>query len=391
MRNHVYLAEVGPPSPFSLSVLIRRPLGVTILAVLSLLPWAGASQSATVVPSEPQISAQVVYNTTPSAAAAELPTPTLAPDWLPGVNLAGGEFGKGKKLWTNYAYPNKKEIDYYVAVGFQVFRIPFRASRLLHQGEADLLPREGDLDVLVALIDYAAKKDAYVILDMHDYGRSLSRKLIGKEAGSVEEFAQSWGLIAERMKDKDNVIFGLMNEPNKQSATEWLAGANAAIQAIRNAGAGQLILVSGSYWDGAHSWVSSDNDTVMLGVVDPLDNYAFEAHQYLNRDNSGVPEDPVVQGKGADVLTPFTEWLRENGKRGFIGEFGFTAAADYMAEGEALTKHIYENRDVYLGFAYWAGGPWWGDYPFSIEPRDVGKRNMIEMPQIQILQRYVRD
>ena len=39
---------------------------------------------------------------------------------------------------------------------------------------------------------------------------------------------------------------------------------------------------------GAWTWVSSDNDTVVgLGVKDPLNNYVFEVHQYLDADGGG--------------------------------------------------------------------------------------------------------
>ena len=55
--------------------------------------------------------------------------------------------------------------------------------------------------------------------------------LIGRDPGSVEEFAETWAKIARRYRNQPNVIFGLMNEPNKQSAEEWLVGANQAIAA----------------------------------------------------------------------------------------------------------------------------------------------------------------
>ena len=48
--------------------------------------------------------------------------PLLAP-FLPGVNLAVGEFNEGAKnggkLWTDYGYPDAAEIDYYAGKGFQ--------------------------------------------------------------------------------------------------------------------------------------------------------------------------------------------------------------------------------------------------------------------------------
>jgi endoglucanase len=39
-----------------------------------------------------------------------------------------------------------------------------------------------------------------------------------------------------------------------------------------------------------------------------------------------------------------------------------------------------QNRDVWIGGAYWAAGQWWGDYMFSIEPKDNRDR-----PQLEVL------
>ena len=318
------------------------------------------------------------------------PTPVGLPAWLPGVNLSVGEFGSGQRLWFDYGYPNTAEIDYYAAKGFKVFRIPFRANRLFDKSASGSLSFRSDRAALEKLIDHAASKHTFVILDMHDYGMSISGKLIGRDPGAAAEFARCWGRIGAWLKRKPNVIFALMNEPNKQSATEWLRGANAAIRAIREAGAGQTILVPGSYWDGAHSWVKTDNDTVMLGVRDPINNYAYEAHQYLDTYSTGDPSMPAVRGMGAVAAKPFTDWLRANGKRGFIGEFGFTAASQSVTEGNALAKHLWQNRDVYLGFSYWAGGPWWGDYAFAVEPKNIGTANVTDRPQMGVLRRYLR-
>ncbi len=332
--------------------------------------------------------ANQVFSDPCAAASPPLPKTIAAPAWMPGVNLAVGEFGSGQRLWFDYGYPGNAEIDYYVGKGFKLFRVPFKASRLL-QANGTALSFRGDQAVLGKLIDYAASRHAFVVLDMHDYGRSISGKLIGHDPGAAAEFAATWGKIAGWLKARPNVVFGLMNEPHDQSATEWLRGANAAILAIRRAGAGQLILVPGSYWDGAFSWKSTDNDTVMLGVSDPIANYAFEAHQYLDASNTGNPAKAVAKGMGSVAAQPFTDWLRQNHKRGFIGEFGFTTAPDALAEGDALTRHIWQNRDVYLGFSYWAGGPWWGEYPFTVEPKEANGR-VIDRAQMPVLRRYLR-
>ena len=39
-----------------------------------------------------------------------------------------------------------------------------------------------------------------------------------------------------------------------------------------------------------------------------------------------------------------------------------------------------KNSDVWLGWSYWAGGPWVGNYMFSVEPA-----NNVDKPQMQVL------
>src|SRR5262249_41391320 len=137
------------------------------------------------------------------------------------------------------------------------------------------------------VVSYATGKGLKVDVDPHNYGYGFGN-LIGSAQTPNTAFADLWGKLAAHFKTNSNVIFGLMNEPHDQSATAWLGSANAAIAAIRNAGATQEILVPGSYWDGAWTWVSSDNDTVIgTGVADPAHNFAFEVHQYLDQDGSG--------------------------------------------------------------------------------------------------------
>jgi endoglucanase len=294
-----------------------------------------------------------------------------------GVNISGAELNPGKdKRNFDYAPPTREQIDHFVAKGIRLFRIPVLADRLL--GPAPGRETTADWLLLRELIDHARDVGATIIVDFHQYGR-MRAGLIGRDGAATREFAAAWGETARRLKHHRNVIFGLMNEPHEQSAAEWLTGANAAIAAIRAAGARQLILAPGSYWTGAHSWTTTDNGEVMKGIVDPGKNFAFEVHQYLDPDSSGTKPE-VVPGAGASRLSAFTAWARANGARAFLGEFGFAATPQALAEGAALIRHMKQNSDVWIGGAYWAAGQWWGDYMFSIEPRENRDR-----PQLEVL------
>ena len=85
------------------------------------------------------------------------------------------------------------------------------------------------------------------------------------------------------------------------------------IAAIRQTGATHLILIPGNAWTGAHSWTQSwygtSNSIVMQSIVDPMNNYVFDLHQYLDGDFSGT-SDGCSLGNGANQLMAVTQWLR---------------------------------------------------------------------------------
>jgi endoglucanase len=101
-----------------------------------------------------------------------------------------------------------------------------------------------------------------------------------------------------------------MNEPHEQIPLEWVKTSNAVAAAIRATGATNKIIFQGSAWDGAWSWTTSGNAVEMLKAYDPGNNYAFEAHQYLEVDNSGTS--PIcVSGSGAARLAPIYDMAAE--------------------------------------------------------------------------------
>ncbi len=304
-----------------------------------------------------------------------------------GVNLAVAEFG-GKNLPgifnKHYTYPTPKEVDYFVSKGMNIFRLPFLWERL--QGQANAPLNETELGRIKEFVSYATSKKAAVILDPHNYARYYG-EVIGSEKLPVSVFEDFWKRLALVFKDCPNIIFGLMNEPHGMETELWLKDANAAIAAIRLTGAKNLILVPGNAYSGAHSWTSdwygSPNGTVMLGVVDPGNNYAFDAHQYLDRNSSGTSAQCVSETIGSERLKKFTEWLREHGKKGFLGEFGAADNETSLKALDDMLDYVDANDDVWLGWTYWSAGPWWGNYMFSVEPRDGQDK-----PQMKVLMKH---
>lgn len=308
--------------------------------------------------------------------------------FLTGVNVAGAEFNS-KKLpgtaGTDYFYPKASTIDHFAAAGMNVVRLPFRWERIQQQlnGELDA----AEYRRLADAVQMVTSKNMIVILDVHNYA-AYRNQTIGSTAVPVSAFADLWKRLAEKFKGEPLVAFGLMNEPKGLATETWLEAANAAIAQIRQAGARNLVLVPGNGWTGAHSWFhkgyGTPNATVMLGVKDPADNYAYELHQYLDSDFSGTHPECRNEQIGVTTLTEVTEWLRHNNKRGFLGEFGAGRNDVCLAALENMLTFIDKNRDAWLGWTYWAAGAWPTSYFTSVQPHDG-----VDRPQMSVLLRYV--
>jgi endoglucanase len=209
-----------------------------------------------------------------------------------------------------------------------------------------------------------------VLFDPHNYARYYD-DVIGSAAVPNGVFADFWSRMATHYLNSDNVIFGLMNEPHDLPTEQWVGAANAAIAAIRAAGAAQMIFVPGNGYTGAWTWddnyYGTPNTIAMLAIVDSGDNFAFEAHQYFDDDGSGS-HTTCDTGVGASRLQVFTTWLRAHAYKGFLGELAGANNAACHADIDAALSHLKANSDVYLGWSWWAAGPWWDDYIFTLEP-----------------------
>ena len=138
----------------------------------------------------------------------------------------------------------------------------------------------------------------------------------------------------------------------------------------------------GSYWDGAWTWTTTDNASVIgAGVQDPAHNFAFEVHQYLDfrrqrhAPRRGIGDDRGPASDGHHAMggdRPATSL--------FLGEVGVTTDQTSLTALDGMLTYMNQHTDAWQGVTYWAGGPWWGNYMFSIEPQ-----NGVDKPQMAIL------
>jgi endoglucanase len=304
-----------------------------------------------------------------------LSMPSMMP--LLGVNEASGEFGIGDYNFK-YSYPAKDRVDWAMAQGFGIIRVPFLFQNIQASSGATL--NETAMRQLDPVFSECAARRIICLLDMHNYGSyyrddsATSQGLPGTINVSNARLANLWAQIANRYKGNSYVWFDLMNEPNQQTPLEWVKTDDAIAAAIRATGATNKIIFQGTAWQGAWTWVMSGNAKQMLKAYDPGNNYAFEAHQYLDRDGSGTSP-TCVAGSGETRLVPFTTWLQTYGLQGIIGEVGWAANAGCTIEAMALLNHWQAATTSsavggYIGLIYWAAGPWWPDnYMYLAEQR----------------------
>ncbi len=312
--------------------------------------------------------------------------------WWRGVNLAGAEFGTDNYgagalpgvYNKDYIYPNQSEVDYYKSKGMNIIRLPFRWERL--QPSLNGVFNTAELSRLKTFVSQTTAKGVNVILDPHNYARYRGG-VIGSSQVPNSAFADFWKRLALQFKGNGKVMFGLMNEPFDMPTEQWLSAANAAIAAIRSVGAGNLILVPGNGYTGAWSWhrnwYGTPNAQVMNGIKDPYNWFMYDVHQYMDSDGSGSTETCLNANIGVERLKTFTQWLRTNNKKAILGEFSSGRNTQCDKALDNMVHYLENNADVWRGWAYWAGGPWWGDNNV-IEPKN-GK----DTRQMDVLEKYL--
>lgn len=308
-----------------------------------------------------------------------------------GVNLSGAEYADcskvGARYGYDYIYATTADIDAFIALGMNTFRVPFCWERIQPslRGALD----SAELARLDTLVKYITAKNSYVILDLHNYAVYKKTPLATSGTITKRELADIWQRLAQHYRDNDKVIFGLMNEPQGIAAELWVEAANKSIADIRNTTAKNLILVPGVAWTGAHSWTSTSygtsNSTALLNIVDPANNFAYEVHQYLDGDSSGTSSTCVDANIGVKRIGAFTDWARKHRAKAFLGEFaGGRNDVCYSAVFNLLSAMETAN-DVWIGWTYWSTGAWQPDYMFNVPTKIISGQKT----QLDILKQFL--
>lgn len=291
-----------------------------------------------------------------------------------GINLSSAEFNDERSpgvYGKDYVYPPQKDLDYYAGKGFAVVRLPYRWERLQRSlfGELD----SSELERIKSFVAAAQVRGMRVIISPHNYGRyRIANKEvpIGSPSVPIEAFADFSKKVAATFAGNEGVYaLSLMNEPHDSNGT-WKRIAQSALDAIRSVDGERVILAPGDEWSGAWSWKRFNNDFLL---DDPARRIVYEAHQYFDFDHSGTYKvgyslNGATPDRGVEWVRPFAEWLRQHGQHGIITEFGVpNNDARWVELVQELLAYLAKEK---IPWTYWAGGPWWGNYPLSAEPKN---------------------
>lgn len=303
-----------------------------------------------------------------------------------GVNEPALGFSADKlpgQLWFDFPLIPNESIDYFAAKGMNTIRVGLiweRAQPTLF-GALD----STYIQYLTDSVNYVTNtKGMYCLLDLHNYHR-YRNQVIGSTAVPYTALTDVWQRLATLYKDNPRMIWGTMNEPYGITYLAARLGANAAIKGIRDAGATQLITISGNDYSSVSGWVGTNS--VWMGpsnITDPLNNWMYEMHQYFDNQGGSTVCVPTWDVEGNFAAT--TTWARNNGVKIFLGEFGLNDSDQCIALLNRIMTFLKANKDVWNGWTWWSAGPWWPeDYVNLIEPKaDGSDRNRI----MGILQGY---
>ncbi len=308
-----------------------------------------------------------------------------------GVSLCGAEFGTENLPGTygvNYIYPDKTEIKYFAKKGVTVMQMPFRWERIQKTigGPLDIT----ELSYMKRFLTDCAASGVMVVLNMHNFARYKINNveyIIGSQEVPVAAFKDFWKKMAFALRSFDNIYaLDIMNEPHDMGQYSWFNAAQEAIKGIREMNKDIYVMVEGESYSNAATWAVNNDQLKYL--KDPADNIIYNAHCYFDNDYSGTyaksyDESNINPQTGVNYVAPFVNWLKANGKKGFVGEFG-------VPKNDGRWLVVLDNFLNYLttngiSGSYWAAGPWWKNYPLSLHPV-AGN----DQPQMGVYAKYLQ-
>ncbi|RMY67943.1 hypothetical protein D0863_07447 [Hortaea werneckii] len=367
-------SSASAPASTSSKVASSSAAASTSSAVASSTPVASSSSAPAA--SSTQAATSAAISTSGNAATTSSSSSSSGTVKYAGVNIAGLDFGcstDGTCTVSGVSDPGDdgiSQMKHFVNDdGLNAFRLPVGWQYLVNDNLGGTLDSSnfGTYDNLMqGCLDVAEM----CILDIHNYAR-WNGQIVGQGGPTNKEFASLWSQLATKYADNDKVVFGVMNEPHGVDIDSWADSVQAAVTAIRKAGAtSQKILLPGNDWTHASMSVSDGSAAALNKITNEdgsTDNLIFDVHQYLDSDGSGTHTECTTSN--ADTFKSFGDWLRKNNRQAMLTETGGGPNADSCLTDMCEQFDVLNNySDVYLGWTGWAAGAFEAGYEISETP-----------------------
>jgi len=212
-------------------------------------------------------------------------------------------------------------------------------------------------------LDWAVKNGLeaglMVILDMHEFNAMADDPEAKKEM-----YLSVWRQLAPRYKDQpNNVIFEILNEPNRKLTVElWNKYLIEVIGIIRETNPGRTLIVGPANWNGIESLstlVLPENDKNIIVTVHfyhPM-NFTHQGAPWATeyKDKTGIKWTGTIEEKNLieSKLKVASDWSIANNRPVYLGEFGAYDKGD-MESRALYTAFVARTAEkLGLSWAYW--------------------------------------
>ncbi|KAI7938921.1 hypothetical protein MJO28_014500 [Puccinia striiformis f. sp. tritici] len=257
--------------------------------------------------------------------------------------------------------PPDSQVPHFLAQNVNFFRVPVAWEYL--QPEMNGKLNEVNLKTYRTFIEKVTTGGAYAAIDLHS--ASFPSSCLWSQLGGV-------------FKDNPLVMFGLSKEPHdlgktslvssnsppcadnrvstpcdSKDITKWAITVQAVVTKLRTDKIENILLIPGADYTPIKTFPEWYN--AMKVVKNPdgsFEKLIFEAHRYLDSDNSGKSP----ECSGADEVSKAVEPLKPGGRQIPLAETGGGNTASCMKLLPELAQAVTEAYPVFGGFALWAVG-----------------------------------
>lgn len=271
-----------------------------------------------------------------------------------GVNIIGYD----DQLWKDYT-KGRFKADYFKMIkdaGFSNIRVNLHPFSHM---DKNYKINQNWLNTLDWAVKGGLEAGLMVILDMHEFNAMADDPEAKKEM-----YLSVWRQLAPRYKDQpNNVIFEILNEPNRKLTVElWNKYLIEVIGIIRETNPGRTLIVGPANWNGIESLstlVLPENDKNIIVTVHfyhPM-NFTHQGAPWAAeyKDKTGIKwtgsadEKALIESK----LKVASDWSVANNRPVYLGEFGAYDKGD-MESRALYTAFVARTAEsLGLSWAYW--------------------------------------